>query len=325
MGCGSSSQDIEFDDSEFYAVKPEGERFDEKTFINNAMHVVSWLPANDPVGIILISHGVHEHILRYHNVAHACTAVGLGVYGPDHYAHGKSRGTRGLIEDYQILVDEFIQFADWVRAKHPNVPFFVIGHSMGSLVVLASIRKIPYATSMCISGIPLVSGPAASSPFGLQCLYPLSQTSFAISLGAVMSSIDPKGPLAPVLESGLTTNQEVLARLPKDPHRYPGWLMNKTGYEILRLIAVVKVELPLITLPLLCIHGEDDSICKVRGAHQLMDTIGTVTSSKQIRIYPGARHELFEETEPTASDSVQRVISFFQSFLNGNAAFGVPD
>jgi len=179
-------------------MKPEGERFDENTYINNnRTHVVSWLPANDPVGIVLISHGVHEHILRYHRIAHAFTAVGLGVYGPDHYAHGKSHGTRGLVDDYHILVNEFIQFAEWVQGRHPSVPLFILGHSMGSLVVLASIRKISNVTSFCISGVPLVSGPASSSPFGLECLYPISQTSFRSHIGGDNVVRRPEGPTGP--------------------------------------------------------------------------------------------------------------------------------
>jgi len=103
--------------------------------------------------------------------------------------------------------------------------------------------------------------------------------------------------------------------------------MNKTGYEILRLITEVRSEVPLITLPVLCVHGCEDTICLERGALQFMETVGTASTSKQLQLYPGAKHELFHEVEPTAGDSIQRVVSYFQSFLSEHtvaaAAFGV--
>mmetsp|Transcript_22650 Transcript_22650/g.38326 ORF Transcript_22650/g.38326 Transcript_22650/m.38326 type:complete len:127 (+) Transcript_22650:169-549(+) len=59
-----------------------------------------------PVAVVLISHGLHEHALRYYAVAHYLTARGAAVYACDHYAHGKSSGTRGLVTDGQALAED---------------------------------------------------------------------------------------------------------------------------------------------------------------------------------------------------------------------------
>ena len=51
--------------------------------------MVSWLPPSRPVGVVLISHGLHEHALRYYAIAHHLTARGIAVFACDHYAHGR--------------------------------------------------------------------------------------------------------------------------------------------------------------------------------------------------------------------------------------------
>ena len=94
------------------------------------VNVISWIPTSSLLkGIVLISHGLHEHGLRYYELAHHLTRVGFAVYCADHYAHGKSYGTRGLIEDFTILPYNLSKLAMLVRSRHitPScleLPFF---------------------------------------------------------------------------------------------------------------------------------------------------------------------------------------------------------
>ena len=59
-------------------------------------------------------------------------------------AHGKSYGTKGLISDHKKIINDFVTVAAKVRERHAsNLPFFVIGHSMGTLVAINSCTRIP--------------------------------------------------------------------------------------------------------------------------------------------------------------------------------------
>ena len=44
--------------------------------------------------------------------------LGYAVYAIDHYAHGKSDGVKGIITDYHVLYNDFIEFSEYVQSKH---------------------------------------------------------------------------------------------------------------------------------------------------------------------------------------------------------------
>ena len=117
------------------------------------------------------------------------------VYAIDHVSHGKSGGVRGFITDWTVMPRDFVNLAKLARKEHPNLPLFIVCHSMGTLITINALVSIPDVVAVVFSGCALISGPGASSPFGLKFLYPISQTSAAETLGEVMSTLDPKGPL----------------------------------------------------------------------------------------------------------------------------------
>jgi hypothetical protein len=63
-------------------------------FVKNAnpnqpnRHISIWTPKSPPTGIVIFAHGLHEHGLRYHDLAHSLTAKGYVFFAIDHYAHG---------------------------------------------------------------------------------------------------------------------------------------------------------------------------------------------------------------------------------------------
>mmetsp|Transcript_3886 Transcript_3886/g.3848 ORF Transcript_3886/g.3848 Transcript_3886/m.3848 type:complete len:344 (-) Transcript_3886:118-1149(-) len=305
---------------------PDGEEFEENISIDcqgseivglHKIRVVSWLPGKEKqkqlCGVIIISHGLHEHALRYYKLAHSLTSRGFAVYACDHFGHGKSDGTRGLIPDYNILVNDFIEFGKFVHNKHPDLPISLFSHSMGTLVAMLSIKSLPFLNSVIFSATPLFSGPSASSPFGCTCLYPLSQTSLAVYLTGCMASCAPRGPAAPILIEGITSYQYERDILLADSLRYDGDIMNKTASEAIKMINLCKLEaIPTITIPFLCIHGEEDSVGLPTGSQYIYDHAGTPVSSKSIQFFQLLRHEMLHES-PT---DTQKVLDVILNFLN---------
>ena len=93
-----------------------------------------------------MSHGLHEHAMRYYALAHALTKEQFVVYAIDHYAHGRSVQTlrdKGFVQDYNIFVNDFTDFAAYARTFYPTLPLYIIGHSMGTLVTMLSVSRIP--------------------------------------------------------------------------------------------------------------------------------------------------------------------------------------
>lgn len=91
--------------------------------------------------------------------------------------------------------------------------------------------------------------------------------------------------------------------------------MNKSAYELLKWIVVVKEEIPNIKIPFFCLHGSDDIIALPKGSLYLMENSGTILSQKSISILPGLKHEIFHEKTPDGPNSIQSVLTYFESFM----------
>ena len=104
------------------------------------IHAVEWLPEGTPTAVLQITHGVSEHILRYEDFAAYLTDRGFAVVGHDHLGHGGSQipgkgplyfGPKG---SWDVVVQDLEVRRQLAREKFPGVPYFLLGHSMGSFV-----------------------------------------------------------------------------------------------------------------------------------------------------------------------------------------------
>ena len=131
-------------------------------FNGKKRNTVSWLPTttedSPPKALIFISHGLHEHSLRYYSLAHALTANNFAVYSIDHHAHGLSEGEVGMIDDYNVLMNDFIAFTQVIQEKHPLLPSYIFCHSMGTLVAINAASSVPNLKAMVISSNALEPG-----------------------------------------------------------------------------------------------------------------------------------------------------------------------
>lgn len=110
---------------------------DGKTLI----HAVEWIPEGEIKAVLQIAHGMCEYIMRYDAFASWLSEQGVYVVGNDHLGHGetvaspadygyfrKNHGNRYVIKDIHRL-------RRITEEKYPDVPYFVMGHSMGSFLM----------------------------------------------------------------------------------------------------------------------------------------------------------------------------------------------
>lgn len=121
-------------------------------------------------GVVLLIHGLGEHMGRYAHVADHLQRAGWICVGYDHPGHGRSEGHRGTLPHEQALVQALIHVALHVIAELPSriaqdLPFVLLGHSMGGLVVAESLRgsedKLPDIAGVVLSA-PAFGAPVAS-------------------------------------------------------------------------------------------------------------------------------------------------------------------
>ena len=99
------------------------------------IHAVEWTPDMAPRAVLVLSHGVSEHILRYEPLAAYLTEWGFAVAGHDHLGHGLSVaagaprlyfGPRG---SWDWVVQDLYTRRNLAGERYPGLPVFLLGHS----------------------------------------------------------------------------------------------------------------------------------------------------------------------------------------------------
>lgn len=128
----------------------------EYSFLSNNkysdIYVKMWIPKGEIKAILQLSHGMNEHMGRYDEFANYLASNGIMVVGNDHMGHGNSvstpddygyfaipiiGGTKKQREKYSssnLCVMDMYQITKTVKKHYPGIPYFVLGHSMGSML-----------------------------------------------------------------------------------------------------------------------------------------------------------------------------------------------
>jgi alpha-beta hydrolase superfamily lysophospholipase len=101
-------------------------------------------PDLTPRAVVLIVHGLGEHVWRYYPLAVELNKRGFAVRGFDQYGHGESGGIHGAIPSETRLLDDLSDvLADTGRVYGDEVPIVLLGHSMGGVVAGGFVRLRP--------------------------------------------------------------------------------------------------------------------------------------------------------------------------------------
>lgn len=110
------------------------------------LHGCCWMTEEKPRAIVQIIHGIAEHIGRYDGFAQWLNGHGIAVVGEDHMGHGGSiqYGTQGWFSGgWFTAVEDSYELMKQTMARFPGIPYFLLGHSMGSFMARTLIAKHP--------------------------------------------------------------------------------------------------------------------------------------------------------------------------------------
>lgn len=248
-----------------------------------------WLPDGEPVGVVMIAHGYAEHGGRYAHVAERLTDAGYAVYAPDHRAHGRSEGQpRSNFGRLTHVVTDFDSFVRQTATKHDGLAVFLIGHSMGSMVVLYYLTGVacsPYAVRGAVlsgSGVDITVGSPVQR--------------FAAK---VLSALAPNlGVIKPLDSDHVSRDPVTRAAYETDPLNYRGKVLARVGGEAFASAAVVSPLLSSLDVPLLVMHGSGDMIASASGARTVVEQVSSRDAT--LKVYDGLYHEIYNEPEREA-------------------------
>ena len=104
------------------------------------IHGIRWIPDGEPVAVLQLVHGMVEFIARYDNFAKYLCDNGFLVIGHDHLGHGQSVMSEEELGYFgkggnAFLIGDIHRLREQTEAAYPGVPYFILGHSMGSFLV----------------------------------------------------------------------------------------------------------------------------------------------------------------------------------------------
>jgi len=241
-----------------------------------------WLPDGQPRAIIVVAHGLGEHISRYDNLVNHVVPRGFAVYGLDHQGHGKSEGQRVFVNRFQVYIDDLKTFYDMVHKENPGRKLFLLGHSMGGLIATAYALQHQQELSGLIVSAPLLK--AGESVSG-----------GTIIAARVLSALAPRMGVQALDSTYLSRDKAVVEAYDKDPLVFRGKITARLGSELFSTMTKVEPQMPNITLPVLIMQGSDDKLVSHEGSKMLYEKAGS--KDKTIKMYEGFYHEIFNEQE----------------------------
>ena len=111
------------------------------------IHYCRWTPEGEVKAVVQILHGIAEYAQRYDGFAQYLNKLGILVVAEDHMGHGQSLSadtTRGYFAGgWYAAVEDSCTLLKLVKEAYPEVPYFLLGHSMGSFMTRTILAKYP--------------------------------------------------------------------------------------------------------------------------------------------------------------------------------------
>ncbi|EDL91316.1 monoglyceride lipase, isoform CRA_a [Rattus norvegicus] len=257
-----------------------------------------WKPSGTPKALIFVSHGAGEHCGRYDELAQMLKRLDMLVFAHDHVGHGQSEGERMVVSDFQVFVRDLLQHVNTVQKDYPEVPVFLLGHSMGGAIsILAAAERPTHFSGMILISPLILANPESASTLKVLAAKLLNFVLPNISLGRIDSSV-------------LSRNKSEVDLYNSDPLICHAGVKVCFGIQLLNAVSRVERAMPRLTLPFLLLQGSADRLCDSKGAYLLMES--SPSQDKTLKMYEGAYHVLHKEL-PEVTNSVLHEINTWVS------------
>lgn len=233
--------------------------------------------------VFIIVHGLLEHSGRYIDIIEKISSWGLPVFVPDLRGHGNSEGPRGDVESFQHYLMDLKNFYD-ILFDFGYREFYLLGHSMGGLIVTRFIQEyqefIKHTKSIILS----------SPFFGWKDV-----SSLRLSLIKILSFIMPTLYLTNVVNPDhLSHSKEVADRYRNDPLIH-NRITIRLVVEIDKNMKILREKLNELFPPVLFLASGKDYLVDTESAIDIFNKLNSPL--KKYHIFPESYHEIFNEDD----------------------------
>ncbi|XP_008282942.1 monoglyceride lipase isoform X1 [Stegastes partitus] len=277
---------------------PQGVPYTDLQHIVNAdgLHLFCryWEPAGPPRALVFVVHGAGEHCGPYDEIAQRLKELSLLVFAHDHVGHGQSEGDRMNIKDFQVYIRDSLQHIDLMKSRHPDLPVFIVGHSMGGAISILTACERPSD----FAGVVLIAPMVQMSPD--------SATPFKIFLAKILNHMLPSLTLGSIDSKWISRDKKQVEAYDTDELNFHGGVRVSFGMQMMGAAARIEREIPSISWPFLLIHGDADKLCDIRGSNMMYENASS--SDKKIKVYEGGYHALHHDL-PEVAESVLKDVT----------------
>ena len=244
---------------------------------------------SDAKANIILLHGYTEHIGRYGWMIEQMNQAGINVFAYDHRGYGKSDGTRAYINRFGQYIDDLDVYLN--QLKKPELPTFLMGHSMGSLIGVGYlVNHLEHHFAGFISSSGALKIDESISPF-------------LRKISGIMSKIAPHLKTIKLDPNALSRDPKEVVKYFTDPAVYHGGTKARLGFEMLEAMKSAQNNFQKIYLPVLILHGTEDKLADPLGSQWMYDKVSS--TDKKIEYFEGLYHEIMNEPE---KDDVIKVL-----------------
>jgi acylglycerol lipase len=257
-----------------------------------------------PTAVILGLHGFGDYRDACEEPANIWATAGITTYAYDQRGFGKSP-TRGRWPGTHTLADDAIAVAMLVRARHPGVPFYVVGESMGGALAMVAADRGLHSDGLVLSAAAVRSreslGPLASAGLWF----------FAHTIPWM-----PAGPTS--IDFKPTDNPKTIEKLQKDPLmlRQPRFDM---GYGLVELMDAARDAAERVNQPYMMLHGMGDRLVPTESVKIAIEVMPPRRDSK-LAFYKNGYHLLMRDKDgPKVAADIAAWVSNHEAALPSGA------
>ena len=259
-------------------------------------------------GVVELVHGMEEHIGRYEDFAQFLASNGYIVYGHDHLGHGKSVKNNSELGDYDCkngwfrLTEDIHILQEIIKEKYPDLPRYILGHSMGSMITRTYVTLYDDK----LNGIIVIG--TSGQKFGIISALFVSNI-VKIFKGGKYKSKFLAGLMSKSLNKNfkpiktgaewLTRDEKILEENRKNinPNRkftVESYIQLLKGIKYINKMKNIRKT---VNIPILLASGTMDPVGEnSKGIIRVYNMMQKAGLNVEMKLYEGARHEILNET-----------------------------
>jgi acylglycerol lipase len=235
-------------------------------------------PKQKPRAVVILIPGFNAHSGYYAWVAEQFVAAGLAVYAVDLRGRGNSDGERFYVDKFEDYVSDVEAVVKVARSRDSNLPLFLLGHSAGGVV--SCLYTLDHQAELA----------------GLICesfAHELPAPDFALAVFKGLGHLAPHAHILHLPNERFSRDPKAVEAMNEDPLIAHETQPTRTMAALVRADERLEKEFPLITLPILILHGTVDQNTKPSGSQHFYDRVGSV--DKTLKLYEGGFHDLLND------------------------------